>query len=69
MRSSPYRPATSLALVASLLAVVAPCLCAAAEPAPMDLHRGQSIAIIGGGIADRLQHDGWLETLIEKRCV
>jgi lysophospholipase L1-like esterase len=32
----------------------------------MDLHRGQSIAIIGGGIADRLQHDGWLETLIEK---
>ena len=66
MRSSPYRPATSLALVASLLAVVAPCLCAAAEPAPMDLHRGQSIAIIGGGIADRLQHDGWLETLIEK---
>lgn len=31
------------------------------------LDKGDHVAIIGGGIADRFQHDGWLETLIQKK--
>ena len=27
---------------------------------------GQIVAIVGSGLADRLQHDGWLETLIQQ---
>ena len=32
----------------------------------LELQKGDHVAIIGEGLADRLQHDGWLETLIQK---
>jgi len=36
----------------------------AQAPAKLELKPGDSIAIVGGGIADRMQHEGTLETLI-----
>ena len=33
-------------------------------PAKLDLKPGDHISILGGGVADRMQHTGWLETLI-----
>src|SRR5579862_5940998 len=38
----------------------------AAEPEKITFQKGDHVAIIGDGLADRLQHDGWLETLIQK---
>lgn len=38
----------------------------AADQAALQLTKGDHIAIVGSGMADRLQHDGWLETLIQK---
>ena len=37
-----------------------------AEPEKITFKKGDSVAIMGEGVADRLQHDGWLETLIQK---
>ncbi len=37
---------------------------ARAAAAPLELKPGDHIAIIGNTLADRMQHDGWLETLI-----
>ena len=36
-------------------------------PAKLELQPGQHISIVGGGLADRMQHSGWLETLIHAR--
>jgi putative heme-binding domain-containing protein len=33
----------------------------------LELKRGDHIAIVGGSLAERMQHDGWLETLIHAR--
>ncbi|MDZ4290002.1 MAG: SGNH/GDSL hydrolase family protein, partial [Prosthecobacter sp.] len=44
------------------LAFVTPALSAA----PLELHKGDHIAIVGSGLADRQQHHAWLETLIHK---
>jgi mono/diheme cytochrome c family protein/glucose/arabinose dehydrogenase/lysophospholipase L1-like esterase len=38
----------------------------AADQTALELLKGDHIAIVGSGVADRLQHDGWLETLIQK---
>ena len=35
-----------------------------ASAAPLELRPGDHISIIGNTLADRMQHDGWLETLI-----
>ena len=35
-----------------------------AAAAPLDLRKGDHIALIGNGLPDRMQHHGWLETLI-----
>jgi len=35
-----------------------------AAAAPLELKKGDHISIIGNALADRMQHDGWLETLI-----
>jgi putative heme-binding domain-containing protein len=43
---------------------------AADEAPPADrlkVHRGDHICIIGNTLADRMQHDGWLETLFQSR--
>jgi len=37
-----------------------------AEPEKLALQKGDHVTIIGEGYADRLQHDGWLETLLFK---
>ena len=36
----------------------------AAEGVPLELRKGDRIAILGNGLADRMQHDGWLETYL-----
>jgi len=33
---------------------------------PIELQKGDNIAIVGSGLADRQQHHGWLEALIQK---
>ncbi len=38
-----------------------------AAPAPFALQKGDHICIIGNTLAERLQHDGWLETFIYAR--
>ena len=35
------------------------------DPSPFKLQRGDTVAILGNGLADRMQHDGWLETLLQ----
>src|SRR6266576_3568047 len=46
------------------------CLCvsqaalAAQAAAPLELKQGDHVCIIGNTLADRMQHDGWMETLI-----
>jgi putative heme-binding domain-containing protein len=35
--------------------------------APLELKRGDHICLIGNTLADRMQHDGWLETLLLHR--
>ena len=39
----------------------------AADEAVVQLNKGDRIAIIGNTLADRMQHHGWLETLIQSR--
>jgi glucose/arabinose dehydrogenase len=48
----------------SLLALVA---VAPLHAAPLELNPGDHICIIGNTLADRMQHDGWLETLLYSR--
>ncbi len=51
----------------SLLSLVALAfLTQAISAAPLELHKGDQIAIVGSGFADRQQHHAWLETLIQK---
>jgi glucose/arabinose dehydrogenase len=40
---------------------------AAAAPAKLELKKGDHICVIGNTLAERMQHDGWLETLIHAR--
>jgi hypothetical protein len=52
----------------SLILVCTTATCAlAAEPAGFELHKGEHICIIGDTLAERMQHDGWLETMIQAR--
>jgi putative heme-binding domain-containing protein len=37
------------------------------SPARLEVHRGDHISIIGNTLADRMQHDGWLETYFHSR--
>ena len=39
----------------------------AAEPNALELERGDHISIIGNTLADRMQHDGWLEAYLQSR--
>src|SRR5215213_7269480 len=39
----------------------------AADPAKLELKKGDHICVIGNTLAERMQHDGWLETLIQAR--
>ncbi len=35
------------------------------DPLPFTFQKGETIAIVGSGLADRMQHDGWMETLLQ----
>lgn len=39
----------------------------AAQAAPLELKKGDHVCIIGNTLAERMQHHGWLETLIHAR--
>ena len=39
----------------------------AAPPDKLELKKGDHVSILGNELADRMQHTGWLETLIEKK--
>ena len=39
----------------------------AVRGAPLELKKGDHICIIGNTLAERMQHDGWLETLLHAR--
>ena len=52
-----------LAIVAvSLLSIAS--LLQAAPPAALELEKGEHVAIVGNSLADRMQHDGYLEAFI-----
>jgi len=38
-----------------------------ASAAPLELKKGQHVCYVGNTLADRMQHFGWLETLIHAR--
>src|ERR1700722_8684716 len=58
------RTACMKCLFAVLACLVIPTLAVAA---PLELKAGDHICIIGNTFADRMQHDGWLETLLQAR--
>jgi len=35
------------------------------DPLPFRFQPGDTVAIVGNGLADRMQHDGWMETLLQ----
>src|SRR3982750_3039150 len=51
--------------LAVLLAAIAPSLIARADA--IEIKPGDHIAIVGNTLADRMQHDGWLETTLHAR--
>jgi glucose/arabinose dehydrogenase/lysophospholipase L1-like esterase/azurin len=57
MKLRPFLPLLGLALHALH----------AEPPAKLALRPGEHIAILGEGLADRMQHTGWLETLLQQR--
>lgn len=37
------------------------------DPLPFAFNKGETVAILGNGLADRMQHDGWMETLLQSQ--
>jgi putative membrane-bound dehydrogenase-like protein len=35
------------------------------DPLPFAFQKGDTVAILGNGLPDRMQHDGWMETLLQ----
>ena len=35
------------------------------DPAPFAFQQGETVAILGNGLPDRMQHDSWMETLLQ----
>src|SRR4051794_19212086 len=74
-RLRPGRPrlARSLKVLASLilLIVFGTPLSRAADGTSLagnlELRKGDHISLIGNTLADRMQHDGWLETMLQSR--
>ncbi len=54
------------ALIATVALLPTQTSLSAADAALLELTKGDHVAIVGSGLADRLQHDGWLETLIQQ---
>ncbi len=57
----------ALAILAVLAAFPADAQEPAAKRPPLELAHGDHISIIGNTLADRMQHDGWLETMLHAR--
>jgi putative heme-binding domain-containing protein len=55
------------AIVGSLAFLVAQATPLQADPTKLELKPGDHICIIGNALAERMQHDGWLETYIQAR--
>jgi putative heme-binding domain-containing protein len=74
-RSSRSRAALALSLTAAvfsltfLVATHAPVRAAAEakSAATLEIRAGDHLCLIGNTLADRMQHDGWLETLLQRR--
>ncbi len=41
------------------------CLSGCYQGSKIEFHRGDRVAIVGNGLAERMQHDGWLETYLQ----
>ena len=52
--------------LAAVLVFAIAMFASAQPPAKLELRKGDNIAIVGSGLADRQQHHGWLESLIHK---
>ncbi|MEZ6141725.1 MAG: ThuA domain-containing protein [Zavarzinella sp.] len=39
------------------------------DPAPFAFKKGDVVAILGNGLADRMQHDGWVETALQSQLL
>jgi len=50
---------------ALMLALMLPAIVFAANDVPLPLRKGDHVTLIGNTLPDRMQHDGWLETLIQ----
>jgi glucose/arabinose dehydrogenase len=57
----------SLALLAAASVLLGGAASPAAAQAKLELQKGDHVCIIGNTLAERMQHDGWLETLIQSR--
>lgn len=62
MNHSHFSPLTRAFALLMTFLVLGSATCQAQLP----LEKGDSICIIGNGLADRMQHDSWMETLIQK---
>ena len=63
-------PAVLLAVLALSTTVSLPRLPAAEQSSPsanLEIRKGDHISLIGNTLADRMQHDGWLETYLQAR--
>ena len=58
---------TWLAALAAAVLSVAIAWAAPAFAARLELQEGDHVCIVGGGVADAMQHTGWLETLLQSR--
>ena len=66
----PFSPLIGSVRLLGPLGIAAVLACASVQAAPvkrLDIQEGDHICIIGGGVADAMQHTGWLETLLHSR--
>jgi hypothetical protein len=54
----------SISRIAAIALILS--LSASAAESLLQIHKGDHIAIVGSGLADRQQHHGWFESLIQK---
>src|SRR5262245_3975865 len=56
-----------LRVIAAAIALLAACSSALAQQPALEIKPNDRISIIGNTLADRMQHDGWLETYFHSR--
>ena len=65
--AGPTAPPNRQQAPAAAVAPAAPPAAASGAATPFTLNVGDHVAIIGNGLADRMQHHGWLETMIHAK--